>query len=724
MNKFAASLRKKYKERLLSCEEQWPPVRGDRLINLQLVEADKTEGFVGGPGRARDKVKRSPILCKDLFKKKEGKKPVRKIIVEGYAGIGKTTLCTMLTEGWANGEILTQFECVLLLPLRENLVSAATTLLQLFQLLHSSEKLRTLVVEEIEEREGEGVLIIADGWDELDTSHRRKQSFLYKLFLGSTILPFASVILTSRPSASAPLHDLPTVDRLVEVVGFNEENVKQYIESEFEECPEKASSLIEQLENNPVIQSVCSVPLNCAIICNLWHTLDRVLPKTLTELYTHIVLNIIFRNVRKRYPDISPLLSLSSFDLIPDILCEQFWLTCKFAYECLSQDKIVFTEADLISLLPGFLEFPDSFLSFGVLQSTQTLLPVGHGLSFHFAHLTIQEFLAALHLVTLPSEEKLKVCEAHSMNDRFLMVWKFVFGLGCKKQALPSQKILSLDNKVIECLLSAPMASQRLLCHYALESSNANISSRIASMINYFEGANSPYDCVAIFHVLLYYSERCIDIDLSQARIGDNLMEKLVASLSEVKGKFCLHRMNLCRNKLTDRCFAYLFNSPSFNFSFLKHLSLDYNHFKLDVSPLLLSAPFNNLVFLFLSDNPLGVSGIQSLETAVQAGVLVSLEYLNLSNTLTDDADINGTLLTTLLSSIASHCPSLYEINLSENNLGVPGASALTEALPLLDSSRTFYCRYFSNTCINGEAVCALVHAVNRSLQSVPGSKQ
>ena len=316
MNTFVTSIKKKYVEKLLQHEEQWPPIRGNRLIKLQLVRADKTEGFRAGLSQHRDhdnKVKCTPILRGDLFKVEEGKKPVRKLIVEGNAGIGKTTLCTMLTEEWANGEILTQFDCVLLLPLRERSVSIATTLPQLFKLLHPSERIRTSVIEELEEREGEGVLIIADGWDELDEDNRSDTSFLYNLLFGD-ILPFASVLLTSRPSASALLHNLPTVDGLVEVVGFNEENVKQYIESEFEKCPEKASSLIEQTENNPLIQSVCSVPLNCAIVCNLWHTLDSVLPNTLTELYSQIVLNVILRNLKKQisYQDLVSM----SFDSI------------------------------------------------------------------------------------------------------------------------------------------------------------------------------------------------------------------------------------------------------------------------------------------------------------------------------------------------------------------------------------------------------------------------
>ena len=53
---------------------------------MQLVDADKKEGFRAGlpqHGAHDGKVKRTPILHGDLFKVEEGKKPVRKLIVEG-----------------------------------------------------------------------------------------------------------------------------------------------------------------------------------------------------------------------------------------------------------------------------------------------------------------------------------------------------------------------------------------------------------------------------------------------------------------------------------------------------------------------------------------------------------------------------------------------------------------------------------------------------------------
>ena len=711
MEKFVASLKKKYKERLLNCAKQWPPVSVEKLVNLELVETEKKEGFRAGlpqHGAHNDKVKRTPILHGNLFKVEKGKKPIRKLIVEGNAGMGKTSLCTMLTEEWASGKIFTQFDCVLLLPLRERSVSTATTLSQLFKLFHSSERIRTSVMEELEEREGEGVLIIADGWDELDQENRSDSSFLYTFLFGN-IFPFLSILLTSRPFASADLHDLPTVDRLVEVVGFNEENIQQFIESEFEECPEKASSLIEQLENNPVIQSVCSVPLNCAIICYLWHTFESGLPTTLTELYTHIVLNVILRNIKKTNPAAS-LRALESFDNIPTANQEMFWLTCAFAYNCLSEDQLVFTESKVASTLPQVLDSSEKFLCLGLLQYARSLLPVGQGLSFHFVHLTIQEFLAALHLVTLPNEEKLKVWEVYARSDRFAMVWRFMFGLGCNNKSKCSKEVVYLEDEVVDKIFSKNQAHRLELCHYSMESLNDVLSSKAANQINgYFKWFSvfTAYDCLAIFHVLRQTSYcSCVKFESYPFSLTIELLEELADILSSAGINLQVEELHITSSVLTDKAITDFLSKASTSLFFLKSLSFSFIRCRngiIDILPLMSS--FDCLTKLCVSNSPLGASGIQSLETAVLAGTFISLESLHLSDTLTDDAGTNGALLATLLPSIASHCPHLRDLNLSENNLGVPGASAVGE---LIVNNQNELQLDLSDTNIDTKAVSAL----------------
>ena len=739
MSEFVESLRETYRERQLVTEEQWPPVSSDKLINLQLVEADKKEGFRGGlpqHGVGGEKIKRTPILYDDMFRVEEGKKPVRKVLVEGNGGMGKTTLCTMLSEGWAEEKMLTQFNYVVLLPLREQLVTSAESLPDLLALLHSDESIIKFVVQQLKKTRGKGALIIADGWDELEEAKRSKESFLYKLLFGR-VLPSASVLLTSRPSASASLHSLPSVDRLVEVVGFNEENIKQYIESEFVKCPKKASGLIEQLDNNPLIQNVCTVPLNCAITCNLWHTLDQELPSTLTELYTQIILNVILRDIKKKFPDLPIGLSLSNFDSIPSQLAPYWWLTCKFAFKALSNDRLVFTEEELASFFPEGLDSSQKFLCFGLLQSARSLLPVGHGLSFHFLHLTFQEFLAALYLVTLPTEEQLQVVRTFGESSRFAMVWRFFFGLGSEKQGScigqVSRKVVCLDEKVVDTLLQSTdgvsiillsSAVKFLQCHCALESVNDSVSSKVAKNIDGQFGYNlisithTPHDYVAVLHVLSHTSHcHSVHIDVRGCGLSDKLLKRLTDLLSSAGGELEVVDLNFGNNKLTGGGVSDLLTRASAAFSSLKELTLHNNSIDGDgvnsIVTSLIHTSCKSLTVLSLSQNPLGVSGIQALERAVASGVLVNLEWLYLTNSLTDDADINSRLITTCLKPITSHCPHLFHLELSYNNLGVPGACALGEALPLMTNDIRLY---LNNTMLNSEAIIAFTDCIKNSI--------
>ena len=300
MDRFITSIKKKYQERLTNHEKQWPPCHSNKLIKLELVERQKDNGYFASllQGVEYEGEKRHTLLAySDLFKVDSGQAPVRKVLVEGNAGIGKTTLCTAASEDWANGKLFQQFQLVLLLPLRYKEIASAGSLSELLKLLHPSASIRDSVVRHLEDEEGEKVLVIADGWDELGEYQQNEDSFLFSLFFKQ--FPFLSVILTSRPSASALFHRSSCIDRFVAVQGFSYEDVRIYIQSEFDGDPSKADNLIQEVMNNPLVETICAIPLNCVIVCHLWRTLEETLPTTLTGLYTKIILNILLRNIQK-----------------------------------------------------------------------------------------------------------------------------------------------------------------------------------------------------------------------------------------------------------------------------------------------------------------------------------------------------------------------------------------------------------------------------------------
>ena len=694
MDTFAASIKRKYQERLIIREKQWPPCHSNKLVRLELVEREKGEDYSASEERGRDakgsdnnqerdrkdkSVIRTPLAYSDLFKVESGKRPVRKILVEGDAGIGKTTLSISVSEDWANGKLFQEFELVLLLPLRHKEIGSVGSISELLNLLHSSKKLCSSVADSLEEIEGNKMLIIADGWDELAESGRLESSFLYKLVFGE-LLPFVSIVLTSRPSASAPLHQLPYFDRFVEVRGFSKEHIVEYIQSEFAKDQEKAGHLLEQLEYNPLVESVCSVPLNCAIVCHLWRTLEENLPTTMTELYKKIILNVILRNIQKKeaYKYID---SLTNFDALPNELQQSWVLLCKFAFEGIIKDQIVFSQEELADIFPHGLA---NVLCFGLLQTANTILETGYGISFHFLHLTFQEYLAALFLVkqiseqtlSLPSKLEKDLLIAASRHDALCRFMCGVFFNEIEHRTFTDfRPFISSIKYSTDCTV---------LCHCAFEAKGDSKSfvNEIEEIYNSFK-AYSAHDCTAILYVIANMQENVVtqSISFDNSGIRENQVRELADILAGKKGMLQVGKLDLSGNKLTDKCVSNLIHRAMTSFQSLSVINLKGNRIGTNSIKLLAKSTFNQLSYLTLSDCPLGVSGMQALEDAVCTGSIRGLVILNLAGSLTSDADVNGALLATSLGAIISFNLFLISLDLSRNNLGVPGAAALAQVL-------------------------------------------
>ena len=739
MEKFITSIKKKYQERRLHHEKQWPPCHSSKLITLLLVNRKVGEGYFGNEqrGKATLEQTRNSLHYSELFKIKSGKKPVRKVLVEGDAGIGKTTFCLSLSEDWVNGKIFQQFELLLFLPLRLRVVSSAGSLLELLKLLHPSTKVCESVASYLEEEEGEKVLIIADGWDELDKSGQQEGSFLYRLFFED--LPFASVILTSRPTASASLHQLPCIDRRIEIHGFNKVKSREYIQSEFTDDQEKAKRLLKQLKVTPFAESICSIPLNCAILCHLWRTCEEALPTTMTGLYTKVILNIILHNLQKREVSSSKgIKSLVDFEALPADLVESWQLLCEFAYRAMEEDQIVFSREKLVCFFPQGLALDQKILCFGLLQSAEPILETGYGVSFHFLHQVFQEYLAALHIVSQPPDKQLEIMklEPNKSNSdineqllqsglinndwarffmnmlrsqRFCLVWRFFCGIYFSDYNVKAQQ--PNVEHLIEPLLNMNKSTFLLdgwlhLCLLAFEARNEIVSQKVLQSLheasklfaeqvsfpgqkNLIEPATnlivlgrpflSAYDCAAIVYLVSTIQE-CTTLKLvfSYSGIGEDSIRALADALANKNGELQIQRLSLDGNRLTDKCLSDLFGRASAAFKSLQTLEVSDNRIRA-VSLHSIAAPmekfsFRRLLTLNLSHNRLGVSGVQVLDKVVCSYTLAHLHSLNLQGCLTDDAGLNAKLLI----AFAIHSHQLCVINLSYNNLGIPGAIALS----------------------------------------------
>ena len=160
---------------------------------------------------------------------------------------------------------------------------------------------------------------------------------------------------------------------------------------------------------------------------------------------------------------------------------------------------------------------------------------------------------------------------------------------------------------------------------------------------------HTAYDCAAVIYVIANM-QKCSDLVICFGCSGiiDNQIKTLTDILANKHGKLQVSSFDLRGNRI---------GAESIN----------------SIATPLEKSCFSRLSYLDLSLNPLGVSSQQALEDAVSSGSLANLRCLDIQGSLTSDADINGRLLATF----AAHCHHLWTLDLSQNNLGIPGASAV-----------------------------------------------
>uniref|UniRef100_A0A1X7UFE6 NACHT domain-containing protein n=1 Tax=Amphimedon queenslandica TaxID=400682 RepID=A0A1X7UFE6_AMPQE len=356
------------------------------------------------------------ISVEDILKPTESSLSLR-VVIDGPPGIGKTTLCRKLLNMWSNGTLVhQQYDLVLYCPLREAKIATDTTeLADLF--VHRYYEV-PMVAEWFEKRNGEGLLIIFDGWDEL--SEQLRQSSLAASIIHRKWLPKCSVIVTSRSYASSSLLKMDTLSRHVQVIGFSEEEISTVIIQALEKDTELAQKIVNDLKVRKAVQSLCYVPLVCSMVILVYHEEGGRLPTTLTltQLYENFILQTISRHVEiKGRHDIDPH-DLGSLSSLPLQLAKPLQEMCQIAYTNLANTTMTFSshqlpspseavKEDYLGLMTAFIEYREK--------------------KYQFLHWSIQDFLAAWWIVKHEKTEK--VFKDHFDHDHFQMCLIFVAGL-------------------------------------------------------------------------------------------------------------------------------------------------------------------------------------------------------------------------------------------------------------------------------------------------------
>ena len=351
--------------------------------------------------------------CREIFIPTDGsRKHPESILLTGKAGIGKTLFCQKLIRDWADGKLfqsqtnvqVPDFKFAYLLTFRQlNLLTddrvTLREILNRSSVLNDRSNIDESLFEYIVDHADE-VLIIIDGYDEysqqdfiaanLDERYPNNAqeempvaALCAKLIKGK-ILQGSSVMITSRPDESDKMKDGVGFDRYVEITGFSEQQVKEYIEKHFKENKRMKKAVIDHITKNDNLVSFAHIPVLCFLMCSYFEYIlnesmnTDVLPVKTSDLYFEVVNMFLRTHTRKK--GISP---EDTLDKLSE-LAAQLLLEKKFLF--VEEDAKKFTSEEVENLrASGLLHCGPPFRkSFS--ETTK---------HFCFTHLTLQEYLAA-----------------------------------------------------------------------------------------------------------------------------------------------------------------------------------------------------------------------------------------------------------------------------------------------------------------------------------------
>ena len=356
---------------------------------------------------------KAPIRMKDILKpncvyddEKHEHYPVTQLLIEGAPGIGKSTFAWEVCQKWGQHQLFNEYSLVVLLKFRDKRVQEAKSVSDLFY--HPNPKLQSEIVDEITTTGGHGLLLILEGFDEAPASKRTLDS----IYVRGQELPKATVILTTRPSASPKLRQFcnSVNSRRIEIVGFGKKEIDEYIQCAFSD-EQSRSDFKEYLSLYPHIHSMMYVPLNSAIVTHVYESCKSsgiVVPKTMTQLYSSLIRTLLLRylNDKEEYKDTCT--NINSFKDLPQPVYDQFREVCKIAYTGTMDPK-----TELI-----FQDLPSDFDPLGLMQTCPELyVDRGASLLYNFLHLTIQEYLAAYHISQQSRDEQVAFMREHIENN-------------------------------------------------------------------------------------------------------------------------------------------------------------------------------------------------------------------------------------------------------------------------------------------------------------------
>ena len=323
----------------------------------------------------------------------------QRVLIEGVAGSGKSTLTQRMCCDYSNGRFAQDYNIVVHVALRS--LSKDQQRLTLQDLIFTSVGGADIVEEvaaSITSCQGQAVLFIFDGFDEL--SEEMRESSLVRDIIKGHILPQSSFVVTTRPISAESLYHC--VDRRVQISGIGKEEVKKYVTEYFASSnPSAGEKLLSTLSLRPHIKRLCYVPLLLLMVCYIV-SLDgdsAELPRTLHQLFEYLIILTLNHNLEwaGRKERAGSLRDVSR-------LCPCFDKLTQLALEGILKDTIIFSNLDF--------EVDNAFHGLFNCIATRNRFG-GVSCTWHFLHLAVQEYMAALAVAKKTPEEQVAFWKQH-----------------------------------------------------------------------------------------------------------------------------------------------------------------------------------------------------------------------------------------------------------------------------------------------------------------------
>uniref|UniRef100_A0AAQ4PYG6 NACHT domain-containing protein n=1 Tax=Gasterosteus aculeatus aculeatus TaxID=481459 RepID=A0AAQ4PYG6_GASAC len=633
------------------------------------------------------------IRQEDLFKASAGgEEPIRTVMTKGVAGIGKTVLTQKFTLDWAEDKDHQDIQFTFPFTFRELNVLREKKFSLVGLVHHFFGETRAARICKFEEFQ---VVFIFDGLDECrlpldfhnneiltDVTESASVDVLLTNLIRGKLLPSARLWITTRPAAA---NQIPPecVSMVTEVRGFTDRQKEEYFRKRFRD-EEQASSIISHIKTSRSLHIMCHIPVFCWITATVLEEVFKTreggeLPKTLTEMYIHFL--VVQSKVKKvKYDggaETDPHWSPESRKMIESL--------GKLAFDQLQKGNLIFYESDLTEC--GIDIRAASVYSGVFTQIFREERGLYQDKVFCFIHLSVQEFLAALHVhltffssgVNLLSEEQTTspvskvskdepepkrlyqsaVDEAlQSPNGHLDLFLRFLLGLSLEtNQTLLRGLLTQTGNR--------PQTNQETV-HYIKVKISKNVSPE--KSINLFHCLNELNEVSLVEEIQQSLTSGRLSTDKLSPAQWSALVFILLSSEEDLE-VFDLKKFSASEKALL----RLLPVVKASNKVLLSGCNLSER--SCDALSSVLSSQSSSLRELDLSNNRLQDSGVKLLSAGLKSPHC-KLETLRLSVCNLSERSCDA-----LSSVLSSHSSSLRELDLSNNHLQDSGVKLLSAGL-------------------------------------------